>query len=109
MGKYPSRVENLEEFDGWIYFRFCVSRLISNAIMKPRVVIVRAVSFRCRGMVIRGVVIGGILLDRMKPAKILPMSSRLMGLISSGLFSLIIVEGGKRGCPSSVKKMMRVL
>ena len=26
--------------------------------MKPRVVIVRAVSFRCRGMVIRGVVIG---------------------------------------------------
>lgn len=92
-----------------MYFRFCVLRLISNAIMKPRVVIARAVIFRCRGMVIRGVVIGGILLNRMKPAKILPMSSRLMGLINSGLFSLMVVEGGKRGCPSNAKKMMRVL
>lgn len=102
-------MENLKEFDGCLCFRFCVSRLISNAMMKPRVVIARAVNFKCRGMVIKGVVIGGILLDRMKPAKILPTSSRLIGLINSGLFSLMVVEGGKRGCPSSAKKMMRVL
>ncbi len=109
VGKYPSKVENLKEFDGCVYFRFCVSRLISNAIMKPRVVIARAVSFRWRGIVIRGVVIGGMLLNRIKPAKMLPIRSRLIGLISSGLFSLMVMEGGKRGCPSSAKKMMRVL
>lgn len=109
MGKYPSKVENLEKFDGYVCFRFCVWVLISNARMKPRVVIARAVSFRCRGMVIKGVFIGGMLLDRMKPAKMLPISRRLMGLINRGLFSLMVVEGGKRGCPNSVKKIMRVL
>lgn len=90
-------------------FRYCVLRLISNARIKPRVVTVRAVSFRYRGIVIRGVVVGGMLLVRMKPVKMLPISKRLMGLIKEGLFSLTVMRGGKRGCPSSAKKMIRVL
>ena len=109
MGKYPSRVENLEKFEVWVCFRYCVLRLISSARVKPKIVMIRAVSFRCRGIVIRGVVVGGILLVRIKPAKMLPISRRLMGLIDSGLFSLMSARGGKRGCPSSAKKMMRVL
>lgn len=102
VGKYPSERENLVGFEGRLYFRFCVLRLISNAIMKPRVVIVRAVSFRYRGMVVRGVVMGGMLLDRMKPAKMLPSINRMMGLISEGLFSLMVMWGGNRGWFSSV-------
>lgn len=70
--------------------------------MKPRVVTIRAVSFRCKGMVIKGVVIGGMLLERINPAKILPTSRRLMGLISAGLVSLMFMRGEKRGCSSRV-------
>lgn len=32
-----------------------------------------------------------------KPARMLPSASRLIGLITIGLFSLIMIEGGKRG------------
>lgn len=83
--------------------------LISNARIKPRIVIIRAVSFRCRGIVIKGVVIGGMLLERMNPAKILPINRRLIGLINKGLVSLMLMRGGKRGCSSRVREIMRVL
>ena len=83
--------------------------MISNAIMKPRIVTIRAVSFTCKGMVIKGVVTGGILLERMNQAKMLPISRRLIGLISMGLVSLMLMRGEKRGCSNRVKKMMRVL
>lgn len=69
----------------------------------------RAVSFKYRGIVIRGVFIGGMLLERIKPARMLPINRRLMGLISIGLVSLMFMRGEKRGCSSRVKKMMRVL
>lgn len=39
----------------------------------------------------------------------LPISRRLMELMSSGLFSLIKMRVGKRGCPNNTKKIMRVL
>lgn len=60
-------------------------------------------------MVIWGTVIGGMLLEMMNPAKRLPIRRRLMELIRRGLFSLIATRVGKRGCPRSVKKIIRVL
>ena len=86
VGKYPKRVENLEESDGYIYFKFCVLRLILNASTKPKVVTARAVNFKCRGMAIRGMVVGGMVLEMRKPAKILPINRLLMELIKRGLF-----------------------
>lgn len=46
---------------------------------------------------------GVILFEMKKPAKILPIRRRLMGLIRSGLFSLMRTRVGKRGCPSRAK------
>lgn len=37
------------------------------------------------------------------PARILPNASRLIGLISNGLFSLMMIVGGKRGLVISTK------
>lgn len=39
----------------------------------------------------------------------LPIARRLIGLVSKGLFSLMTIVGGKRGCPRRAKKMIRVL
>ena len=43
------------------------------------------------------------------PVKRLPISKRLIELISNGLFSLIVIRVGNRGCPRSAKKIIRVL
>ena len=83
--------------------------LTSSASTKPRVVTIKAVSFKCRGMVIRRMAVGGMLLEMMNPAKILPISRRLIQLIRRGLSSLIGAEGEEWGCPSSAKKIIRVL
>lgn len=61
MGKKPNELENLNVFEGRVSFRFWVMVLISMASMNPRIVTVRAVSFRWRGIVIWGSAIGGIL------------------------------------------------
>lgn len=45
----------------------------------------------------------------MNPAKMLPISKRVIGLISKGLFSLIRIREGNRGFPSRAKNTMRVL
>lgn len=50
-----------------------------------------------------------MLLEITNPAKILPISRRMIGFINSGLFSLIRIRVGNRGFPSSTKKIMRVL
>lgn len=50
-----------------------------------------------------------MLLEIIKPAKMLPISRRVMGFINSGLFSLIKIKEGNRGFPISAKKIMRVL
>lgn len=52
---------------------------------------------------------GGMLFEIRNPAKMLPMRRRLMALRRRGLFSLIKIRVGRRGCPSSAKKMIRVL
>ena len=39
----------------------------------------------------------------------LPTAKRLIELMSRGLFSLMLIDVGKRGCPRSAKKMIRVL
>ena len=83
--------------------------LMSSARMNPAIVIVRAISFRWWGMVMCGTVMGGMLLVIRNPATMLPARSRLIGLISDGLFSLIRVNVEKRGCPNSAKKMIRAL
>lgn len=49
------------------------------------------------GIVICGREVGLILLVSRNPAKILPIRSRLIELISIGLFSLIRIRVGKRG------------
>lgn len=53
--------------------------------------------------------VGGMFLEIRKPAKMLPIRRRLMALRSIGLFSLIRMSEGRRGCPSRAKKMIRVL
>lgn len=50
-----------------------------------------------------------MLLEIINPAKRLPISKRLIELIRNGLFSLIVIRAGNRGCPKSVKKIIRVL
>lgn len=50
-----------------------------------------------------------MLLEIMNPAKMLPISSRVIEFISKGLFSLIVVKGRNRGFPSNAKKIIRVL
>lgn len=60
-------------------------------------VMIRAVIFMYRGMVITWTVVGGMLYEMKKPARMLPSASRLIGLMIIGLFSLIIIEEGKRG------------
>lgn len=52
---------------------------------------------------------GVILWEIKNPARMLPSRRRLMELIRSGLFSLIMIVGLKRGCPSSAKNIIRVL
>lgn len=77
--------------------------------MNPAIVIKRAVNFRYMGIVRMGKLVGGMLLERRYPAKILPISRRLMELISKGLFSLIEFSEENRGCPIRAKKIIRVL
>lgn len=50
-----------------------------------------------------------MLLEIINPAKRLPIIRRLMEFIRKGLFSLIVIKVGNRGCPKSAKKIMRVL
>lgn len=60
-------------------------------------------------MVICGIEVGEMLFEIRKPAKMLPTRRRLIGLISSGLFSLIRTSAGNRGCPKRAKYIIRVL
>lgn len=50
-----------------------------------------------------------MLLEIINPANRLPIIKRLMEFIRKGLFSLILIRAGNRGCPRSAKKMIRVL
>lgn len=73
--------------------RFRVRLLSSRAIAKPKIVMSRAVSFRYQGIVRTWMLVGGILSEIRKPAIILPNARRLIGLMRSGLFSLMVIRG----------------
>lgn len=80
-----------------------VKLLSSSAVIRPKVVIVRAVSLICQGSVRIGVLSGGRLKKIINPARILPSARRLIGLIRCGLFSLIVISGENRGLVIMVK------
>lgn len=84
-------------------------RLSSVATRSPRMVTPKAVSFRYNGMVTWGYDVGGTQLEIRNPAKMLPTARRLIGFISRGLFSLIVISVVKRGYPVMVKKIIRIL
>jgi hypothetical protein len=65
----------------------------SIAMVKPNMVIARAINFRYRGMVNVGLFMGMMLFEIMKPAKMLPTSNRLIEFVSCGLFSLMLMSG----------------
>lgn len=66
----------------------------SSAIRKPIMEINRAIIFRCHGIVRIWMLVGGMLCEIKNPARMLPIARRLIGLIMSGSFSLIIISGG---------------
>lgn len=86
-----------------------VIKLSSVATRSPKIVTLKAVSFKWNGMVTWGYEVGGTQLEIRNPAKMLPTARRLIGFIIKGLFSLIEASVVKRGCPVIVKKIMRIL
>ena len=75
----------------------------SRAMRRPRIVTVRAASLSIGGMDIIGVLIGIMFEVINRPAMMLPHANRLIGLITSGLFSLMGERGLNRGCPIDTK------
>lgn len=86
-----------------------VSEAISSAIISPSTVTINALNFRAGGIVITGVFRGRMLDVIMLPAIMLPQASRLIGLITEGLFSLMGEVVLNRGCPMETKKITRRL
>lgn len=75
----------------------------SSAITNPVMVIIRAVALMYQGIVITCKVVGGMLYEMKNPARMLPSASRLIGLISNELFSLMVIVVRKRGLVISTK------
>ena len=75
----------------------------SNAVKRPRMVTIRALSFNRGGIVIIGVFRGRMFEVIKRPATMLPQARRLIGFITAGLFSLMGGRGIKRGCPIDTK------
>lgn len=65
----------------------------------PRIVTRMAAVFVMAGMVMGRVLVGRILDVMRRPAMMLPSASREIGLMTVGVFSLMGVTGGIRGCP----------
>lgn len=81
----------------------------SSAVSNPAIVTVRAASFRRGGIDIIGVFNGRRLVVINRPATMLPQASRLIGLMTAWLFSLIGESALNRGCPIETKKITRKL
>lgn len=81
----------------------------STADRRPKAVTAKAASFRLAGMVITGVFKGKIFEVIRRPATILPQASRLIGLMTAGLFSLMGDRELNRGWPIETKKTTRRL
>lgn len=86
-----------------------VSDASSRAKRRPRILTIRAASLSEGGIVITGVFKGIILEVIKRPAMMLPQASRLMGLITAGVFSLMGERGLNRGWPMETKKITRRL
>jgi len=81
----------------------------SRAVTSPRTVTIRALNLRVGCIVMTGVLRGTRLAVIRRPATMLPQASRLIGLMTAGLFSLIGESAAKRGCPAETKKITRRL
>lgn len=81
----------------------------SRARRRPIIVTRRAASLRSGGIVMMGVFRGVMLEVIKRPAIMLPHASRLIGLMTAGLFSLIGESELNRGCPIDTKKTTRRL
>lgn len=88
-----------------LFVRLVSSRATSN----PRAVTSSADNLRVVGMVIIGVFAGKKLEVISSPVRILPQASRLIGLITVGVFSLRGDKGRNRGAPMEAKKITRKL
>lgn len=86
-----------------------VSCASSRAIRSPRRVTIKAANLRRGGMVMMGVFGRTILVVIRSPAKMLPQASRLMGLMTAGLFSLMGEKALNRGWPMVTKYTTRRL
>lgn len=86
-----------------------VSEASSRAVRSPRMETISALSFSEGCIVITGVFKGMMLEVISRPAMMLPQASRLIGLITVGLFSLMGDSGRKRGWPIETKKTTRRL
>lgn len=109
-GKKPSMLEKLCTFKMGVDLNcLLVSMASSMATSRPTIVTARAASFRRGGMDMTGVFRGVIFEVISSPAMILPHASRLSGLITAGLFSLMGERGLNRGWPMGTKKITRKL
>lgn len=81
----------------------------SRAISRPAIVTARAASFSSGGMVMTGVFSGRMLEVIRRPAIMLPQASRLMGLMTAVLFSLMGERALNRGWPIETKNTTRRL
>lgn len=86
-----------------------VKEASSRAIKRASTVTVRAESFKRGCMVITGALSGEALREIRRPATRLPHASRLRGLITAGLFSLIGGIEINRGVPMETKNTTRKL
>lgn len=99
-GKYPSILEKWCVVRvGVILICLLVIDASSRAVSRPKIVTIRALNFRAGCIVMIGVFRGSILEVITRPATMLPQASRLIGLITAGLFSLIGERGRNRGWP----------
>jgi hypothetical protein len=109
-GKNPSMLEKLCVIRlGVVLNCLLVSDASSNAMIRPKMVTRRAASFKWVGIVITGVLVGRKFEVISSPAMMLPQASRLIGLITDRLFSLMGAVVVKRGCPMETKKITRRL
>lgn len=81
----------------------------SKAVNNPRTETARAASLSSVGMVKTGVLKRLMFSITKRPPKMLPHASRLRGLITAELFSLIGERGRNRGVPIVTKKITRRL
>lgn len=109
-GKNPNMLEKWwgESLGVGLYCLF-VSEASSSAVRRPIIVTNRAAVFSRRGIDITGVFKGVILEVISRPAITLPQASRLIGLMTAGLFSLMGGREVKRGYPMDTKKITRRL